>query len=107
MHGRCPQELRTEAIEEGTVTLTASAAPGYVFKNWRHCDKKSGEFGINGRQCVIDLSEAKEVGANFTAVDSLTLSKASGSGQSHTKPGGIACTYNCPNATASFKHGSR
>ena len=107
--GAAPKSCETESIEEGTVTLTASAAPGYAFKNWRHCDKKSGEFGINGRQCVIDLSEAKEVGANFTAVDSLTLSKASGSGagQLNTKPGGIACPYNCQSATASFKHGSQ
>ena len=107
--GEAPQSCSTEAIEAGTVTLTASAAPGYVFKNWRHCDKKSGEFGVNGRQCTIDLSEAKEVGANFTAVDSLTLSKASGSGagQLNTKPGGIACPYNCQSASASFKHGSQ
>ena len=107
--GAAPKSCETEAIEAGTVTLTASAAPGYAFKNWRHCDKKSGQFGINGRQCTIDLSEAKEVGANFTAVDSLTLSKASGSGpgQLNTKPGGIACTYNCQSASASFKHGSQ
>ena len=107
--GAALQSCETEAIEAGSVTLTASPAPGYAFKNWRHCDKKSGEFGINGRQCVIDLSEAREVGANFTAVDSLTLSKASGSGpgQLNTKPGGIACTYNCQSATASFKHGSQ
>ena len=107
--GAAPKSCETEAIEAGTVTLTASPAPGYAFKNWRHCDKKSGQFGINGRQCVIDLSEAKEVGANFTAVDSLTLSKASGSGpgQLNTKPGGIACTYNCQSASASFKHGSQ
>ena len=106
--GEAPKSCDTEGVAEGTVTLTASPAPGYIFKNWRHCDHKEGEFGVNGRQCVIDLSEAKEVGANFTPVDSLALTKASGSGpgQVNSKPGGIACTYNCQSATASFKHGS-
>ena len=99
------ESCSTEEIEEGTVTLTASAAPGYVFKSWKGCDKKSGEFGVNGRQCVIELSEAREVGAKFVKTWSLTLS-GTGPGKVSSKPGGALCLPNCSETTAAFKEGT-
>ncbi len=41
------------------VTLTASPAPGFLFKG----SKCHGS--IIGRQCTVTMSEAKEVGAKF------------------------------------------
>ena len=95
------------AFEEGeAVTLTASPAPGYLFKSWKKCDKKEGEFGVNGRQCTVkSTSELKEVGAKFVKVWDLTISKAGGLGIAKSKPGGIVCAYNCLTSTAAYKEG--
>jgi hypothetical protein len=84
------------------VTLTASPAPGYAFKGWRHCDKG----GVNGRQCTVTMSSAKEVGARFVKTWNLLSSKAgNGMGKVQTSPGGIACLDNCTQAEAAFKEG--
>jgi hypothetical protein len=90
--------------EAGKVTLTASPAPGYLFKSWKKCDTG----GVNGRQCTITAtSSLKEVGAKFVKVWSLNVSKAgSGIGKAQTSPGGILCLYNCSEAEAVFKEGS-
>jgi hypothetical protein len=102
--GEAPHSCETEEIEEGTVTLTASPAPGYRFKSWKKCDPKSGEFGVNGRQCTIDLSEAKEVGAKFVPTFDVTLDN-NGGGKVYSKPGGAVCLPNCTTVTASFDEG--
>jgi len=99
----CPSTCTTEEIAEGSVTLTASPAPGYLFKSWKKCDTG----GVNGRQCTINLNEAKTVGAKFVKVWNIDASKAgSGLGKIQTSPGGILCLYNCSSAEAAFKEGS-
>jgi hypothetical protein len=95
-----------ESIAEGTVVLTASPAPGYLFKNWRGCDRKEGEFGTNGRQCTIDLSEAKTVGVRFIKVWSLKSSKLGDQGIVTTSPAGINCSSACISSTALYKEGT-
>jgi virginiamycin B lyase len=103
--GEAPQTCETESIAEGTVTLTASPASGYLFRGWRGCDPRSGEFGAYGRQCTIELNEAKEVGAKFVKSYDLTLS-GSGPGKVSSKPGGALCLPNCTGTTAAFKEGT-
>ncbi|HEX5376059.1 MAG TPA: hypothetical protein VFW48_07865, partial [Solirubrobacterales bacterium] len=92
----------TEAIEEGTVTLTASPAPGYLLMSWKHCDAG----GVNGRQCTIALDEAKQVGVRFVRAWSLEGSKAGGLGILSTSPGGLSCSYACGSSTALYREGS-
>jgi hypothetical protein len=100
----CGSECEEAFEEGGKVTLTASPAPGYLFKSWKKCDTG----GVNGRQCTITAtSSLKEVGAKFVKVWSLSASKAgSGIGKVQTSPGGILCLYNCSEAEAVFKEGS-
>ena len=92
------------AFEEGEkVTLTASPAPGYLFKSWKKCD--SG--GVNGRQCTVTAtSSLKEVGAKFIKVWSLEGSKTGGLGILNTSPGGVNCGYACSSSTALYKQGA-
>jgi hypothetical protein len=100
--GEAPKSCKTEAIAEGSVTLTASPAPGYLFKGWKSCDTG----GVNGRQCTINLNTAKTVGAKFVKVFSLEGSKSGGPGIMSTSPGGINCGYACSSSTALYKEGS-
>jgi len=100
------------AFEAGeAVTLTASPAPGYLFKSWKKCDKKetieSVTYGVNGRQCTIKAGESlKEVGVKFVKSWDLTASKGGeGIGKLQSKPGGVLCLPNCSSATAAFKDG--
>ena len=102
--GFAPHSCSTPSIEEGTVTLTASPASGYAFKSWKGCDKKSGEFGVNGRQCTINLNEEKSVSAKFIKVYGLKL-KNGGDGKISSKPGGALCLPNCSETIASFQEG--
>lgn len=90
------------ALAEGSVTLTASPAPGYLFKSWKKCDTG----GVNGRQCTIAAGASlKEVGAKFVKVFSLEGSKSGGLGIMGTTPGGINCGYACSSSTALYKEG--
>jgi hypothetical protein len=100
----CGGKCEAEFEEGGKVTLTASPAPGYLFKSWKKCDTG----GVNGRQCTITAtSSLKEVGAKFVKVWNVSASKAgSGIGKIQTSPGGILCLYNCSEAEAAFKEGS-
>ena len=82
------------------VTLTASPAPGYLFKNWKKCDTG----GVNGRQCTVTITEGlKVVGANFYKAFELKGSKSGGLGIMSTAPGGINCGYACTSSTALYK----
>ena len=102
--GGATHECTTEEIEAGSVTLTASPAPGYRFKSWKGCDKKSGEFGVNGRQCTISLTEARSVSAKFVKTYDVTLENG-GNGKVSTKPGGALCLPNCSETSAQFDEG--
>jgi hypothetical protein len=91
------------ALPEGKVVLTASPAPGYLFKSWKKCDTG----GVNGRQCTITAtSELKEIGVKFVKVWSLEGSKSGGPGILNTSPGGVNCGYACNSSTALYKEGS-
>ncbi len=101
--GAAPKSCLTEAIEAGSVLLTASPAAGYTFLSWKYCDKG----GVNGRQCTISLSEAKTVGARFAKTWQLSASKAgAGLGKVQTSPGGILCLFSCSETTAAFREGT-
>jgi Divergent InlB B-repeat domain len=98
--GAAPTSCESEFEENGSVTLTASPAPGFLFKGWKKCDKG----GAVGRQCTVTMSEAKEVGAKFIASFDVTLQNGGG-GKVYSKPGGALCMPNCTEVTASFKEG--
>ena len=99
----CGATCEAEFEEGGKVTLTASPAPGYLFKSWKKCD--SG--GVNGRQCTVTAtSSLKEVGAKFIPAYSLEGSKTGGLGILNTSPGGVNCGYACSSSTALYKGGS-
>jgi hypothetical protein len=106
--GEAPHSCEGEIEENEPVVLTASPASGFLFKGWKHCDKKETiegtQYGVNGRQCTIKLSEAKEVGAKFVSAFSVTLQNGGG-GKVYTKPGGAVCLTNCTEATALYKEG--
>ena len=104
-HGSPPGEgaCTTEEIATGeSVTLTASPAPGYLFKSWKKCDPGQ----VNGRQCTVTMSAAKTVGAKFVKVWSLEASKSGGPGILSTSPGGVNCGYTCQSSTALYKEAS-
>ena len=93
--------LCTASFEAGEeVVLTASPEAGYLFKSWKKCDKGK----VNGRQCTVAISEAKEVGAKFAPSFDLTLQN-NGGGKLYSKPGGALCLPSCTEVTASFKEG--
>ncbi|HEX7245611.1 MAG TPA: hypothetical protein VF245_08610 [Solirubrobacterales bacterium] len=94
----------SDEYAEGTkVTLTASPNEGSLFMAWKHCD--SG--GVNGRQCTVTMSKAKEVSAVFATAHALTLTKADGSGPGKlTASGGISCPYACEHASSLLKEGT-
>ena len=96
----------TEEFEEGEeVTLTASPAAGYRLNTW-NC--ASGAGTVNGRQCTVTMSEAREVRANFVPVYDLTVSKTEGSlpGLVAMNPPGDSCLYNCQTITQAYKTGA-
>ena len=96
----------SEEFEEGAeVTLTASPAAGYRLNTW-NC--ASGAGTVNGRQCTVTMSEAREVRANFVPVYDLTVSKTEGSlpGLVAMNPPGDSCLYNCQTITQAYKTGA-
>ena len=98
--GSAPKTCEAE-VAEGSVTLTASPAPGYLFKSWKNCET------VNGRQCTITATGSlKTVGAKFVKVFSLEGSKSGGLGIMGTAPGGINCGYACTSSTALYKEGA-
>jgi hypothetical protein len=79
------------------VTLAATAAAGSTFTGWSGCDTET-----EGK-CVVTMSSAKSVEAEFTALpkNALTLTKV-GYGAIKSKPKGVACGNTCSSATASL-----
>jgi hypothetical protein len=102
----CTGPVNTECeagFEEGSeVTLTASPSAGYRFYTWVGCGS------INGRQCTVEMNEAKEVRAVFFDTSALTVSKAEGSepGIIKSAPGGAICYFSCQTATLSYDAGT-
>lgn len=94
----------SDEYKEGTkVTLTASPNEGSLFMAWKHCDSGA----VNGRQCTVTMSKAKQVSAVFGTAHALTLAKAEGSGPGKlTASGGIVCPYACEHASSLLKEGS-
>jgi LmbE family N-acetylglucosaminyl deacetylase len=88
-----------QIYEQGqSVTLSASPAPGSEFKGW------SGGGCSGTGSCVVSISGAEEVSAQFTLQrHALTVAKSgSGSGTVSSSPAGISCGATC---SASFDHG--
>ncbi len=105
--GAAPKTCEAEFEEGSLVTLTASAAPGYVFRSWKGCDDPlNAETGLNGRQCTVRMTGDKTVGVKFTKTYELSASKAGGLGKVTTSPGGIVCLANCSSSTAAYKEGA-
>jgi len=79
------------------VTLTEAPAAGSSFTGWSGCDEeKEGH-------CIVSMSSAKSVEAEFAALpkNTLTLTKV-GAGAIKSKPKGVACGNTCLSATASL-----
>ena len=92
-----------DEFKEGTkVTLTASPNPGSLFMAWKGCDAGS----INGRQCTVSMSKAREVKATFIIAYELTLAKELGSGPGTLQVSGLSCSFGCAETTGLFKEGS-
>jgi hypothetical protein len=72
------------------ITLTATADIGSVFTGW------SGEGCAGTGVCVVTVSAAKAITANFTLLYLLTVNKSgTGSGTVTSIPAGIACGITC------------
>ena len=86
----------------GKVTLTASPAPGYLFKGWKGCETG----GVNGRQCTVTVDEVEPptmVGVKFVKAWKLDASKSIPNGIFSTSPGGVNCGFGCNSSSALYK----
>ena len=94
----------TKKFEQGTkVTLTASPGPSSTFVSWKGCDKG----GVNGRQCTVTMSEAKNVSAKFTKTYNVGVTRVgTGLGKVSSSPGGVLCLSNCSSTNTAFKEGT-
>ena len=100
----CTQETR--GFEEGAeVTLTASAASGYVFTGWSNCDSGTKY----GRQCVVVATAGhRPVKAHFKGAVPVAVEKIGTAGGSvSSTPIGISCARACNGAETSFLVGKR
>ncbi len=88
-----------------TATLVATKAPGSEFNGWSGCDSEP-----EGK-CVVSMSAAKSVSAEFTALPKNTLTvKKSGpknaAGTVKAKPKAVNCGSACTEGTASLSEDS-
>ncbi len=94
----CPADCE-QAYEQGTsVTLTPAPGAGSEFKGWSGACVGTGS-------CVVTMSAAKEVSAQFALeLHQLSVTKSgTGSGVVTSSPAGINCGASC---SASFDHGT-
>ncbi|MCB9653651.1 MAG: hypothetical protein H6729_05925 [Deltaproteobacteria bacterium] len=90
----------TEIYAAGTlVTLTAQAASGSTFSGW-----SGGCIGSNAT-CTITMSQARSVGATFSAAAPTTYAlqvakQGNGSGSVTSSPSGISCGSDCSESYA-------
>jgi len=84
------------------VTLTATPGPNSAFAGW------SGGGCSGTGTCVVDMSESRNVTADFALVPrQLTVSTAgNGSGQVTSSPAGIDCGDGGTDCSADFSHGT-
>ncbi|MGE5282503.1 MAG: NHL repeat-containing protein [Chloroflexota bacterium] len=88
------------------VTLKQAPAFGSEFVGWTGCDEVNGEGN-----CVVEMSEAKTVSAEYAPLPNLDLTVhkgpyESGAGTVLSKPKGIACGSYCTQAIASMPEGA-
>lgn len=85
----------TASFDEGiNVTLTATASTGSVFTGWSGACTGSGA-------CVVPMSAAKSVNAEFTRLFALTVTKSgTGTGTVTSAPAGITCGADCSESYA-------
>jgi hypothetical protein len=83
------------------VTLKQAPAFGSSFGGWTGCtEEKEGN-------CIVSMSAAKEVTAEYTLLPTKVLSVSqSGNGTVSTKPKGIKCGPTCSAASAGFPEGA-
>lgn len=88
----------TEAFAGGTVvTLTAGAAAGARFVGW------SGACAGTAGTCVVSMTAARSVTANFAPYHTLSVAKTgagAASGKVRSTPAGINCGTDCEEAYA-------
>ena len=89
-----------------TVTLTAIKALGSSFVGWTGCDSNP-----TATECVVSMSTAKSVTAEFAALpkNTLTVNKSgtpNSAGTVMSKPKGIKCASACSTAQASYSEDS-
>jgi len=94
----CPTTCQANFPEGSTVTLTANANTGYLFDSWNGCDS------VNGNQCTLNITGAKNVTANFVQAYTLTVQKSgNGTGTVTSDPAGINCGSDCSEVYATGK----
>jgi List-Bact-rpt repeat protein len=102
----------TAELEEGTVTLTASADAGSEFKGWKGADATAEGCDATGATltCEVELAAAKTIEAEFalestgTTEFPLTVTKSgTGTGTVTSNPAGINCGTTC---SAEFPEGT-
>lgn len=98
----CGETCTAEFDEGTTVTLTAIAAPGFIFTGW------SGKDCPGTGTCSVGMDEARSVTAMFEPVPRgthalITYRTGEGRGSVSSNPGDIDCGAEC---IASFEDGS-
>ena len=88
------------SFNHGTqVTLTAAPTAGWTFSGW------SGEGCTGTGTCMVNMSQARTVTANFAQQQQFTLTvNKTGQGTVTSNPAGINCGATC---SASFNHGTQ
>ncbi|MGE5281960.1 MAG: InlB B-repeat-containing protein [Chloroflexota bacterium] len=98
----------TEPKEKAGKTVVLKQAPafGSEFTGWVGCDEVNGEGS-----CVVEMSEAKTVSAEYAPLPNLDLTVhkgpyESGAGTVLSKPKGVGCGSYCTEAVASMPEGA-
>ena len=85
----CGTDCKESYVTGTLVTLTPSAAAGYVFSNWTGACSGAGS-------CSVTMNAAKQVTATFKALPKYTLTvKRVGQGTVTSNPAGIKCGSDC------------
>ncbi len=86
----CGSTCKHTYVNGTVVTLTATAAPGFVFTGW------SGGCTGTSKTCQLSMTSPRTATATFASNELLTVVKAgTGSGLVKSSPAGIACGSTC------------